>query len=86
MGRGGVGGRLKPPDAATGDRPAVAAFPWDDALRFGFGVLKLGAERFWALTPRELAAAFSAFEPKLGGFAPTPGDLDALMRRFPDQF
>nr|WP_081448412.1 phage tail assembly chaperone [Fulvimarina pelagi] len=48
--------------------------------------MKLGAERFWALTPRELAAAFSAFEPKLGGFAPTPGDLDALMRRFPDQF
>ena len=32
-------------------------FPWNGAMAFGFGVLRLSASAFWNLTPRELAAA-----------------------------
>ena len=38
----------------------MTAFPWNAAMQFGFGVLKLSARDFWALTPRELAAAWGA--------------------------
>lgn len=58
-------------------------FPWDDAMRLGFGVLRLSSRDFWGLTPRELAAAFEA----LSGPRRTPPDrerLKSLMERFPD--
>jgi uncharacterized phage protein (TIGR02216 family) len=61
----------------------MSAFPWDDAMRLGFGVLKLSSRDFWGLTPRELAAAFEA----LSGPRRAPPDreqLKALMERFPD--
>lgn len=32
-------------------------FPWDGAMAFGFGILRLAPDAFWRLTPRELAAA-----------------------------
>ena len=38
----------------------MTAFPWGEAMRFGFGVMRLSSREFWALTPRELAAAFEA--------------------------
>ncbi len=38
----------------------MTPFPWEAAMRFGFGVLHLSSEAFWRLTPRELAAAFRA--------------------------
>ncbi|MER0238667.1 phage tail assembly chaperone [Fulvimarina sp. MAC8] len=47
--------------------------------------MKLGSDAFWSLTPRELAAAFAAYAPTRHGFALSQGDLDALMRRFPDE-
>ena len=51
----------------------------------GLGVLRLPPAVFWATTPRELAAALRA----LAGSAPhvsppSRGDLDRLMRLFPD--
>lgn len=61
------------------DRP----FPWDDAMRFGLGVLRLAPADFWAMTPRELAAAMGA----LGGSVQAPPDrhaLDRMLTQFPD--
>lgn len=58
-------------------------FPWDEAMRLGFGILRLGPREFWALTPRELAAIAAA----LAGVMPAPPSrdaLDALMKKFPD--
>lgn len=62
-----------------------AAFPWDEAIAAGLGALRLRPSDFWAMTPRELTLAF-----KGAGGLPTRenplrrGDLDGLMRRFPD--
>lgn len=53
-------------------------------MRFGFGVLRLGPEAFWAMTPRELALAFEAFSPRTGS-APGRAALDRLMGAFPDK-
>lgn len=61
----------------------MKAFPWEAAMRFGFGVLRLSARDFWALTPRELASAWGAV---MGdqGVALGKGELGNLMERFPD--
>ncbi|MDB5502729.1 MAG: hypothetical protein JWR89_2631 [Tardiphaga sp.] len=59
-------------------------FPWDEAMQFGFGVLRLSPRAFWAMTPRELAQAVIAVR----GAATAPlerGGLDDLMQRFPDR-
>lgn len=59
-------------------------FPWDAAMGFGFGILKLSPAAFWSLTPRELACAIRARR----GEGTPPIDraaLDQLMRRFPDR-
>ena len=61
----------------------MTPFPWADAMRLGFGVLKLSSKEFWGLTPRELAAAFEA----LSGGRPGAPDRDRfkqMMERFPD--
>lgn len=52
-------------------------------MAVGLGVLRLAPREFWAMTPRELAAAIDGLCGRAGG--PMPRDaLDALMRRFPD--
>ena len=59
-------------------------FPWDAAMGFGFGVLKLAPDTFWRMTPRELAHAIRAVR----GPVATPMqrvDFDALLRAFPDK-
>ena len=61
----------------------MTAFPWDAAMRFGFGVLRLPARDFWALTPRELAAAWGAVMGDRGSVLGR-GDLHDLMEQFPD--
>jgi uncharacterized phage protein (TIGR02216 family) len=61
----------------------MTAFPWSEAMRLGFGVLKLSSKEFWGLTPRELAAAFEALSGNRPG-APDRGRLAQLMERFPD--
>jgi len=66
-------------NAAAG--PA-AGFPWDAVMAFGLGRLRLSPADFWAMTPRELAAAFAAVAPPPS--APGRGVLDELMERFPD--
>ena len=61
----------------------MTAFPWEAAMRFGFGVLRLSPRDFWALTPRELASAWGAV---MGdrGTALARAELGGLMKRFPD--
>jgi uncharacterized phage protein (TIGR02216 family) len=51
-------------------------------MGIGFGLLRLSPRDFWAMTPRELAAAVRPLTPRT-----TPPDraaIEALMRRFPD--
>jgi uncharacterized phage protein (TIGR02216 family) len=57
------------------------AFPWAQMMAAGFGVLHLSSAEFWAMTPRELNAAF--YRPASRG-APTRQQLDQMMRAFPD--
>jgi uncharacterized phage protein (TIGR02216 family) len=58
-------------------------FPWEAAMGFGFAVMRLSPAEFWAMTPRELAAAMRAFG---HGVHTPPGraDLANLMNAFPD--
>lgn len=60
-------------------------FPWDEAMRLGFGVLRLSSREFWGLTPRELASAFEALSGRRHGGAPARDVLASLMADFPDQ-
>lgn len=50
----------------------------------GFGLLGLAPAAFWAMTPRELAAAMRGRVGPAGIGPPTKEDVAALMRRFPD--
>ena len=61
------------------------AFPWNEAMRFGFGVLRLSSREFWGLTPRELAAAFEARTGRARGQGPGREVLSRLMADFPDE-
>ena len=59
--------------------------PWSEVLAFGLGVLRLSPKAFWAMTPRELNAAFYGVTG--GQCHPVPmarGELEKLMQRFPD--
>ena len=59
-------------------------FPFADAMMFGFGILKLSSRDFWAMTPREIRAAASAFHKNAKGRDFTREHLTKLMRDFPD--
>jgi uncharacterized phage protein (TIGR02216 family) len=62
----------------------MTPFPWDEAIGFGLGVLRLPPAQFWAMTPRELAFAIRAVR----GAVPEAIDraaLDGLMKQFPDR-
>lgn len=63
---------------------AAQAFPWDEALWLGLGVLRWSPSAFWRATPRELMAAWEGLR---GGRPPEPvlrRDLKRLMEVFPD--
>lgn len=62
----------------------MSGFPWKEAMAFGLGTLKLPPRQFWAMTPRELAAAH---EGATGRRAAAPLDraaLERLMTMHPD--
>jgi uncharacterized phage protein (TIGR02216 family) len=61
----------------------MSAFPWAEAMRLGFGVMRLSSREFWGLTPRELAAALTPGGPSRAT-APDRQRLGDLMARFPD--
>jgi uncharacterized phage protein (TIGR02216 family) len=61
---------------------AIKPFPWDEAIGFGLGILKLSPRAFWSMTPRELALAIEA---ATGASAPfRRNELSTLMTRYPD--
>lgn len=58
-------------------------FPWDEAMAFGLGTLRLSPDAFWRMTPRELAAAIRAVK----GHSRAPFERESfavLSKRFPD--
>ena len=63
----------------------MSAFPWHEAMRLGFGVLRLGPREFWGLTPRELAAAIEGAGGRSRGRPPDRSTINRLMAAFPDE-
>lgn len=63
----------------------MSAFPWDEAMRFGLGRLKLAPAAFWGLTPRELAAAIEGANGRGRHNPPDRGAMARLMAAFPDE-
>ncbi|MFZ2101984.1 MAG: rcc01693 family protein [Oricola sp.] len=61
----------------------VEKFPWEAAMAFGFRAMRLTPAEFWAMTPRELAAAMRAFG---HGMHAPPGreEMEAMIKSFPD--
>ncbi|WP_075218179.1 phage tail assembly chaperone [Mongoliimonas terrestris] len=47
-------------------------------------MLRLSPDAFWAMTPRDLAAAVRGVRPAGRGGGPSRADLAALMARYPD--
>ena len=58
------------------------AFPWEAVIHAGLCLLRLPANDFWAMTPREMQAALGGLRPR--GAAPDRSGLEALMGAFPD--
>jgi uncharacterized phage protein (TIGR02216 family) len=63
--------------------PRVEPFPWNQAIGFGLGILRLSPETFWRMTPRELALAIEARAGRGGERLPRH-TLIELMQRYPD--
>jgi uncharacterized phage protein (TIGR02216 family) len=53
-------------------------------LAFGFGVLRLSSRDLWAMTPRELNAAFEGVYGRRSA-APRLADFAELMAAYPDE-
>lgn len=50
----------------------------------GLGLLRLEPRAFWAMTPKELSAAFGALAGLSIEAPPSRAEVAAMMRRFPD--
>ncbi|WP_267356340.1 phage tail assembly chaperone [Methylobacterium sp. GC_Met_3] len=83
--------RLAPPSAesAQGSEPDASvptrlpnAFPWEDALAVGLGVLGWRPGDFWSATPREFAAALG---PRAQPEALTRAGFEDLLAAYPDR-
>lgn len=60
----------------------ITPFPWDEAIGFALGVLRISPRDFWQMTPRELALAIRAVT---GDAAPLARhEFFDLMKRYPD--
>jgi uncharacterized phage protein (TIGR02216 family) len=60
------------------------AFPWDDAMALGLGVLRWSPDAFWRATPRELMAAYDGLSGRRRAEPAGRADLKRLMEAFPD--
>jgi uncharacterized phage protein (TIGR02216 family) len=60
-------------------------FPWRRAMAIGFGRLRLSSAEFWAMTPRELAAAVEGLNGTGTTGPPARADLETLIARYPDE-
>ncbi len=61
-----------------------APFPWQLAMSIAFGRLGISPKNFWAMTPRELAAALEPICGGVPGATLTQPGLAELMARYPD--
>ncbi len=62
----------------------MTGFPWREAMQVGFGVMRLSSREFWALTPRELAAAFEGISGRTT-MPPARKALETMMAAYPDK-
>lgn len=60
-------------------------FPWNAAMRFGLGTLRLAPKAFWRMTPRELAAAMAAHGGATDHAHPARAWLDEQAALHPDK-
>lgn len=61
-----------------------STFPWQQLMGIGLGQLRIPADRFWALTPKELRAIIVGTM-GMTQDAPMPRDLlNSLIKKFPD--
>lgn len=60
------------------------AFPWDEVMAIGLGVLRLAPKDFWTMTPREFERAVNLSVGRRST-APTRDALGHLMAAFPDR-
>jgi uncharacterized phage protein (TIGR02216 family) len=59
-------------------------FPWQQAMQFAFGQLRLSPKAFWSMTMHELNAAMAAYTAQVS--PPLLRDeLDQLMQQHPDR-
>lgn len=64
----------------------MTPFPWNQAMRLGFGQLRLSSRDFWQMTPRELAAAIAGLGGTITATLPISRPrFDELTKLFPDQ-
>ena len=63
---------------------APEAFPWDEAMALGLGVLRWNPTEFWRATPRELTAAFEGLRGTRGPEPAGQSDLVRMLAAFPD--
>ncbi len=54
-------------------------------MGFGFGVLRLSSKDFWAMTPRELAAAYLGLTGRSSENTISRSSFLDLMSAFPDE-
>ncbi|MEM7619812.1 MAG: phage tail assembly chaperone [Pseudomonadota bacterium] len=60
--------------------------PWNEIMKFGFGVMRFSPDVLWAMTPREFYAALEgAFGPPSSLSPPARGVLTKLMKSYPDK-
>lgn len=62
----------------------MTPFPWEHAMQFGFGVLRLTPAAFWSMTPRELSAAHAALVQN-GADPMGRAAMEDLMNIYPDK-
>ncbi len=58
--------------------------PWDEVMAFGFGILKLSSNDFWAMTLREIKCAMKVY----GHESHRPlsrASFERLVKDFPDK-
>jgi uncharacterized phage protein (TIGR02216 family) len=60
------------------------AFPWEEAMALGLGVLRWPPAAFWRATPRELAAAVEGLTGAARQDPARREDLGRLMEAYPD--
>ncbi|WP_404405392.1 rcc01693 family protein [Pelagibacterium halotolerans] len=62
----------------------MSRFPWQEAMRFGLGTLRLPPTAFWAMTPRELAAAHAGLTGRGTAKPLDRAGFERLMAAHPD--